>query len=145
MRPTMTTGQKWRTRKWLKGAKEVLLAAGAEIGVDEMEVEVEDDVDATGLGKQGFHLAGFELGEEAHQQRCADCSASPEVPAGAIASIRYIVCQWPVTGLSRVKHSCRSLLVTYQLFIRYTFIGNVLKGPRTRRQRTVRPAAPTGA
>ena len=37
------------------------------------------------------------------------------------------------------------LLVTYQLFIRYTFIGNVLNGPRTRRGPQPRPAAPQNA
>ena len=57
----------------------------------------------------------------------------------------WVVVDWPISYHLKYILACTSvtavLLITYQLFIRYTFIGNVLNGPRTRRQRTVRPAA----
>ena len=57
----------------------------------------------------------------------------------------WVVVGWPISYHLKYLLACTSvtavLLITYQLFIRYTFIGNVLNGPRTRRRRTVRPAA----
>ena len=61
----------------------------------------------------------------------------------------WVIVDWPISYHLKYILACASvtavLLMTYQLFIRYTFIGNVLNGPRTRRQRTIRPAAPAGA
>ena len=45
---------------------------------------------------------------------------------------KYIITVTSVTAI---------LLITYQLFVRYTFIGNTLNGPRTRRRRPTREDA----
>lgn len=58
----------------------------------------------------------------------------------------WVVVDWTVSYHLKYVLACVSvtavLLVTYHMFIRYTFIGKVLNGPRTRRPRRVRPAAP---
>ena len=61
----------------------------------------------------------------------------------------WVVVDWPISYHLKYILTCAGvtavLLVTYQLFIRYTFIGNVLNGPRTRRRSQPRPAAPQSA
>ena len=61
----------------------------------------------------------------------------------------WVFVDWPISYHLKYILTCVSvtgiLLIAYQLFIRYTFIGNVLNGPRTRRQRTDRPTAPASA
>ena len=61
----------------------------------------------------------------------------------------WVVVDWPVSYHLKYILTCAGvtavLLITYQLFIRYTFIGNVLNGPRTRRQRAARPEAQASA
>ena len=57
-----------------------------------------------------------------------------------------MVVDWPISYHLKYILACGGvtavLLITYQLFIRYTFIGNVLNGPRTRRKRPDRAVAP---
>lgn len=61
----------------------------------------------------------------------------------------WVVVDWPISYHLKYILTCGGvtavLLATYQLFIRYTFIGNVLNGPRTRRRPQPRPAAPQSA
>jgi peptidoglycan/LPS O-acetylase OafA/YrhL len=50
---------------------------------------------------------------------------------------QWVIVDWPISYHLKFVLTCASvtavLLLTYQLFIRYTFIGNALNGPRTRR------------
>ena len=61
----------------------------------------------------------------------------------------WLVVDWPISYHLKYILACVGvtvvLVISYQLFIRYTFIGNVLNGPRTRRKSQPRPAATQSA
>jgi len=61
----------------------------------------------------------------------------------------WLVVDWPISYHLKYVLACVGvtvvLVISYQLFIRYTFIGNVLNGPRTRRNSQPRPAATQSA
>jgi peptidoglycan/LPS O-acetylase OafA/YrhL len=61
----------------------------------------------------------------------------------------WIVVDWPISYHVKYIVTCASvtavLLITYQLFVRYTFIGTAMNGPRTRRQRATGSVAPGSA
>ena len=61
----------------------------------------------------------------------------------------WVVVDWAISYHLKYILTCAGvtavLLVTYQLFIRYTFIGNVLNGPRTRRGPQAGPATAQSA
>ncbi|MDE0196639.1 MAG: hypothetical protein OXK78_00500, partial [Caldilineaceae bacterium] len=55
-----------------------------------------------------------------------------------------LVVAWPISYHLKYILVCASVtvtaLITYQLFVRYTFIGSTLNGPRTRRAQDAAPA-----
>ena len=66
-----------------------------------------------------------------------------------IVVAHWLVVDWPISYHLKYILACVGvtvvLVISYQLFIRYTFIGNVLNGPRTRRQSQPRPTATQSA
>ena len=57
---------------------------------------------------------------------------------------QWLVVAWPISYHLKYILVCASVtataLITYQLFVRYTFIGSTLNGPRTRRAQDAAPA-----